>query len=242
MTERLPFHFSLSCIGEGNGDPLQCSCLESPRDGGAWWAAVCGVAQGRTRLTWPSSSSMRATLSVSCCPSSRCLGSRDGSFPQSLLRTWHDTDERSSKYLSSDWTLALWAPEQRTVPAENVQNFFSNVAIWNINLITLRPCGSAPRVWAFLIGRRPTGPNTFLLDSSCKTCCKSDHANQGFSYWWWLERAHKSTWWFRGPASVSMLFSTVVWMTDSSQISDYLCFFSVSLGSTTFWNNTCSWW
>ena len=49
-TERLPFHFSLSCIGEGNGNPLQCSCLENPRDGGAWWAAVYGVAQSRTRL------------------------------------------------------------------------------------------------------------------------------------------------------------------------------------------------
>ena len=44
-TERLHFHFSLSCIGEGNGNPLQCSCLENPRNGGAWWAAVCGVAQ-----------------------------------------------------------------------------------------------------------------------------------------------------------------------------------------------------
>ena len=42
-TERLHFHFSLSCIGEGNGSPLQCSCLENPRDRGAWWAAVCGV-------------------------------------------------------------------------------------------------------------------------------------------------------------------------------------------------------
>ena len=44
----LHFHFSLSCIGEGNGNPLQCSCLENPRDGGAWWAAVYGVAQSRT--------------------------------------------------------------------------------------------------------------------------------------------------------------------------------------------------
>ena len=44
------FHFSLSCIGEGNGNPLQYSCLENPRDGGAWWAAVYGVAQSRTRL------------------------------------------------------------------------------------------------------------------------------------------------------------------------------------------------
>ena len=56
-TERLPFHFSLSCIGEGNGNPLQCSCLENPRDGGAWWAAVSGVAQSRTRLKRLSSSS-----------------------------------------------------------------------------------------------------------------------------------------------------------------------------------------
>ena len=53
-TEQLHFHFSLSCIEEGNGNPLQCSCLENPRDGGAWWAAVYGVAQSRTRLKWRS--------------------------------------------------------------------------------------------------------------------------------------------------------------------------------------------
>ena len=57
MTERLHFHFSVSCIGEGNGNPFQCSCLENPRDGGAWWAAVYGVAQSWTRLKWLSSSS-----------------------------------------------------------------------------------------------------------------------------------------------------------------------------------------
>ena len=57
MTERLHFHFSLLCTGEGNGNPLQCSCLENPRDGGAWWAAVYGVAQSRTRLKRLSSSS-----------------------------------------------------------------------------------------------------------------------------------------------------------------------------------------
>ena len=56
-TERLPFHFSLSCTGEGNGNPLLCSCLENPRDGGAWWAAVYGVAQSRRRLKRLSSSS-----------------------------------------------------------------------------------------------------------------------------------------------------------------------------------------
>ena len=56
-TEQLHFHFSLSCIGEGNGNPHQCSCLENPRDGGAWWAALYGVAQSRTRLKRLSSSS-----------------------------------------------------------------------------------------------------------------------------------------------------------------------------------------
>ena len=60
-TERLHFHFSLSCIGEGNGNPLQYSCLENPRDGGGWWAAVYGVAQSRTRLKWLSSSSSSST-------------------------------------------------------------------------------------------------------------------------------------------------------------------------------------
>ena len=50
-TERLHFQFSLQCTGDGNGNPLQCSCLENPRDSGAWWAAVYGVAQSRTRLS-----------------------------------------------------------------------------------------------------------------------------------------------------------------------------------------------
>ena len=57
MTERLHFDFPLSCIGEGNGSPLQYSCLENPRDRGAWWAAVYGVTQSRTRLKRLSSSS-----------------------------------------------------------------------------------------------------------------------------------------------------------------------------------------
>ena len=67
-TERLHFHFSLSHNGEGNGNPLQCSCLENPRDGRAWWAAVYGVAQSRTwlkRLSSSSSSSNRQMLQAS---------------------------------------------------------------------------------------------------------------------------------------------------------------------------------
>ena len=65
-TERLHFHFPLSCIGEGNGNPLQCSCLENPRDGGAWWAAVYGVAQSWPRLKRLNSSSSFIGLSFFC--------------------------------------------------------------------------------------------------------------------------------------------------------------------------------
>ena len=61
-TERLHFHFPFSCIGEGNGNPLQCSCLKNPRDGEAWWAAVYGVAQSWTRLKRLSSSSSNCPL------------------------------------------------------------------------------------------------------------------------------------------------------------------------------------
>src|SRR5574338_171021 len=64
LTERLHFHFSHSCFGEGNGNPLQYSCLENPRDAGAWWAAVYGVAQSRTRLKRLSSSSSSSSVCV----------------------------------------------------------------------------------------------------------------------------------------------------------------------------------
>ena len=76
-TERLHFHFSLSCIGEGTGNPLQCSCLENPRDRGAWWAAVYGVAQSQTRLKWLSSSSPPDQLCPALCDP------MDGSLPHS---------------------------------------------------------------------------------------------------------------------------------------------------------------
>ncbi|CAI9178624.1 unnamed protein product [Rangifer tarandus platyrhynchus] len=63
-TEQLHFEFSLSFIGEGNGNPLQCSCLENPRDRGAWWAAICGVVQSRTRLKRLSSSSSSTPMFI----------------------------------------------------------------------------------------------------------------------------------------------------------------------------------
>ena len=79
LTERLHFHFSLSSIGEGNGNPLQCSCLENPRDGGAWWASVYGVAQSRTRLKRVSSSSSSSRDHPRRLP--RCLSGKEIHLP-----------------------------------------------------------------------------------------------------------------------------------------------------------------
>ena len=110
MTERLPFHFSLSCLGEGNGNPLQCSCLENPRDGGAWWAAVYGVAQSRTRLKWLSSSSSSSkyfrTKGSSALPS-------PGPSP-GTLRGW-----------SQSWVvLGFWFPGQMPTLFKKMVFFF----------------------------------------------------------------------------------------------------------------------
>ena len=84
-TGRFHFHFSLSRIGEGNGNRLQCSCLENPRDGGAWWAAVYGVAQSQTRLKRLSSSSSRQVykgfLRGSDGKESACNAGDQGSIP-----------------------------------------------------------------------------------------------------------------------------------------------------------------
>ena len=81
-TERLHFHFSHSCIGEGNGTPLQCSCLENSRDGGAWWAAVYGVAQSRTRLKRLNSSS---SSSCSVCKQTICPTNPTSRLPVQML-------------------------------------------------------------------------------------------------------------------------------------------------------------
>ena len=78
-TERLPFHFSLSYIGEGNGNPLQCSCLENPRDRGASWASVDGVAQSWTRLKLLSSSSSSSRASTRCLPGVEACRASSGS-------------------------------------------------------------------------------------------------------------------------------------------------------------------
>ena len=96
-TERLHFHFSLSCIGEGNGNLLQCSCLENPRDGGAWWPAIYGVAQSRTRLKRLSSSSSSCLKVVL-----RSLEHAELDY-QSLFRTWRsDGGMISTMYLEKN--------------------------------------------------------------------------------------------------------------------------------------------
>ena len=104
MTEQLHFHFSLSCIGEGNGSPLQCSCLENPRDGGAWWVSVYGVAQSRTWLKLLSSSSSKtlATFRCSCC-SRRCLPQGHWGFLYWLIRTgWHEWTSGTHTYKDAE--------------------------------------------------------------------------------------------------------------------------------------------
>ena len=114
-TERLHFHFSLSCIGEGNGNPLQCSCLENPRDGGAWWAAVYVVAQSRTQLKQLSSSS--SSREDDKAEGLSLIGDR-GQAPISLTSDVNDTDSDSllnsilsillKKMTSDVWVIALF--------------------------------------------------------------------------------------------------------------------------------------
>ena len=84
--ERLHFHFSLSCTGEENGNPLQCSCLENPRDSGAWWAAVHGAVQSGTRLKRLSSSSSRK-------PRSRINADLWFYLPKSILKIIQGKEE-----------------------------------------------------------------------------------------------------------------------------------------------------
>ena len=94
----LHFHFSLSCIGEGNGSPLHCSCLENPRDGGAWWTAIYGVTQSRTRLKWLSICLFQLLLLIS-----------SNTFVvavQSLNHFWH---------FAASWTAACQASLSSTI-------------------------------------------------------------------------------------------------------------------------------
>ena len=85
-TEQLHFHFSRSCIGEGNGNLLQCPCLENPRDRGAWWAAIYGVAQGWIQLKWLSSSSSNFGLIDKT--ENKVQQKLEKPYKTSVLKTW----------------------------------------------------------------------------------------------------------------------------------------------------------
>ena len=103
-TQRLPFHFSLSCTGEGNGNPLQCSCLENPRDGVAWWAAVNGVAQNWTRLKRLSSSSSSRVRA------SGCLGEGQIKVKAAGSGQAHQPPGDQMKCLSERWATGSLTP------------------------------------------------------------------------------------------------------------------------------------
>ena len=102
-TERLHLHFSLSCTGEGNGTPLQCSCLENPRDGGAWWAAVYGVAQSWTRLKQLSSSNSRVNSVLNRLFKFSCRPYDVAAIIDIMQHKWKETGIRFNHMLSHNF-------------------------------------------------------------------------------------------------------------------------------------------
>ena len=110
-TEQLHFHFSLSCIGEGNGNPPQCSCLENPRDGGAWWAAIYGVTQSWTWLKWLSNSNSNEDIKSGSIGGTqieeRNLGDRIDRIGR--LTEWEERriSDNSKTYGLGDWHAAI---------------------------------------------------------------------------------------------------------------------------------------
>ena len=140
-TERLHFHFSLSCTGEGNGNPLQCSCLENPRDRGAWWAAVYGVAQSWTRLKRLSSSSIHTGgfPDSSVGKESSC----NAGDPSSIPGSGRSAGEGIGYPLQYSWTslvaqnpLAMWETWVRSLgwehPLEKGKATHSSILAWRI--------------------------------------------------------------------------------------------------------------
>ena len=115
MTERLHFHFSLSCIGEGNGNPLQYSCLENLRDGGAWWADLYGVAQSQTRLKRLSSSRVDKNLPANAGDTGSTL---TGKIPYATCRASkaHEPQLQKPTY-SRAWEPQLLSPCAATTEA-----------------------------------------------------------------------------------------------------------------------------
>ena len=171
MTEWLHFHFSLSCIGEGNGNPLQCSCLENPRDGRAWGAAVYGVAQSRTWLKWLSSSSSSHrgldaclnTASISPSPGNR-LQFSSGTYPPQppwvqavggadlITWLWGRLGTRSRQSETSPLTTRIgsykWETQNRETwatsrPSDTTSGRKGPSFYWTARLVVIRLCGSS---------------------------------------------------------------------------------------------------
>ena len=156
LTERLPFHFSLSCIGEGNGNALQCSCLESPRDGGAWWTAVNGVAQNWTWLKWLSSSKAEVDvfLELSCfLYDSMDVGNLtygSPAFSKSNLNIWKFSVQFSYSVLSDSatpWTAACQASLSITNSWSLPKLMFIELVMPSNHLILCRPLLLLPSVF-----------------------------------------------------------------------------------------------
>ena len=151
-----PMNCSTPCTGEGNGNPLQCSCLENPRDGGAWWAAVCGVTQSQTRLKWlsnsrppcpspmprvhsnshPSSRWYHPAISSSVVPFSSCPQSfpASESFPMSQLFGWDGQStgvSASASFLpknTQDWSPLGWTG-WISLQSKGLSRVFSNTTV-----------------------------------------------------------------------------------------------------------------
>ena len=127
---RLHIHFSLSCIGEGNGNPLQCSCLENPRDGGVWWAAVSGVTQSRTQLKRLSSSSSSSkwwkVLVTQMCPT--LCHPMDCSPPGSSVHGIFKA--RILKWVAISYSKGSSWPRDQTQVFCTAGRFFTNCVTW----------------------------------------------------------------------------------------------------------------
>ena len=130
----------LSCIGEGNSNPLQCSCLENPRDGGAWWAAICGVAQSRTRLKWRSSSS-----------SSRQIIWRTAWQPTLVLLPGESHGQRNMVGYGSQGHRDIWS-DLACMQANNYAGLDQSTNSWvlrndhNFNIFKIRIKGTNPNL------------------------------------------------------------------------------------------------
>ena len=160
-TERLHFHFSLSCIGEGNGKPLQCSCLENPRGRGACWAAIGGVTQSRTWLKWLSS--LAAKLVIAFLPRSKHLLISWLQSPSAVVFYYLKLIQLVRK---TDWYFLLLyrlskPPGRKYAKEKPVEKVFKNVffiystiqfkkaALYNENKTSFRACQSPTQILFF---------------------------------------------------------------------------------------------